>query len=321
MPTYTIAVPSTSLLRRICGTNDYNIKLIESVLGSPLYARGNELSLDYEEEVVAQKFKFIIERILDEFSESSTENDSNLIRSILNIQKDSSSYGSSSDKSLIETNSIIIPGAKYRVYPRTNAQAELVSLMRSCDIVFGVGPAGSGKTFIAVAEAMRALLCHEKKSIVLTRPVVEAGENLGFLPGDLDEKLNPYMKPLFDSMSYLLPNENIKRLIENGAIEAAPLAYMRGRTLSDSVIILDEAQNTTPLQMKMFLTRMGEGSKVFITGDISQIDLPRNVSSGLVHAIKILRDIPGIAIKKLSTCDIVRNPLVKKIVQAYENEE
>ena len=172
-----------------------------------------------------------------------------------------------------------------------------------------------------MAEALRLLLSHKVSSIVLTRPVVEAGESLGFLPGDLNEKINPYIRPLYDSMGAVLPKDTVKRLADNGIIEVAPLAYMRGRTLNDCVVILDEAQNTSIEQMKMFLTRMGENSKVFITGDPSQTDLPRKIPSGLVHALGILEGVEGISIARLYSGDVVRNELVRKIIQAYENEE
>ena len=188
-------------------------------------------------------------------------------------------------------------------------------------MVFAEGPAGSGKTFLAMAEALYEVLTHKKNGIVLTRPVVEAGENLGFLPGDLADKINPYLRPLYDAINTLLPRETVKRLTETGVIEIAPLAYMRGRTINNSVIILDEAQNTTREQMKMFLTRMGEDSKVFITGDVTQVDLPARIPSGLEHAMKLLRNISEIKMIRLSSDDVVRNPLVKKIVQAYESTE
>jgi len=207
------------------------------------------------------------------------------------------------------------------VYPRTQKQAELVQALRTSDMVFATGPAGSGKTFLAVAEALRLVLSHQKNGIVLTRPVVEAGESLGFLPGDLEDKINPYLRPLYDAMNTVLPRETVRKMTEGGIIEIAPLAYMRGRTLNDCVVILDEAQNTTCEQMKMFLTRMGEDSKVFITGDVTQIDLPYRVPSGLIHAKQVLRDVPGIAMLELSAEDVVRNELVKRIVQAYENEK
>ena len=216
---------------------------------------------------------------------------------------------------------IVIPGAVRKVYPRTGNQLRLVQAMRSCDLVFCTGPAGSGKTFLMMAEALRLVLSGKLRSLILTRPVVEAGESLGYLPGDLEQKINPYLRPLFDVMNVLLPPGSGKKLMERGVVEVAPLAYMRGRTLSNSVILLDEAQNTTREQMKMFLTRMGEGSKVFVTGDITQIDLPRRTPSGLVHCLRILKGIPEIGMMAMECGDVVRNELVKKIVQAYEERK
>ncbi|MCR5762350.1 MAG: PhoH family protein [Treponema sp.] len=323
MAVYTIIVPESKLLQRVCGTNDSNLKLIESYLGIPVFARGNELSIDSESAEKTQEFRFIVDRVLDEMSAGiSFSNDSDIIHSILNAQVHTDhSFISSDDHELFEQCSIVIPGGSRKVYPRTRGQAEYVKLLRSCDMVIAEGPAGSGKTYLAVAEAIRLVLNHEVNSIVLTRPVVEAGESLGYLPGDLQEKINPYIKPLYDSMNAVLPRETVRKMTESGIIEIAPLAYMRGRTLNDSVIILDEAQNTTREQMKMFLTRMGEGSKVFVTGDLSQVDLSRHVGSGLAHAMNILSNIPGIAIKQLSSQDVVRNGLVKRIIQAYENEK
>ena len=321
MSAYTIVVPDSSILQRVCGTNDSNLKLIESFLGTNVFACGNELSVDGADEEKTRKFRFIVDRILDEISESQDEfTDTDLVRSILNADlNDFSPAGrtrvSSADRALFDRCSISVPGGVRKVYPRTKGQAEFVHAMRSFDMVFAVGPAGCGKTFLAVAEALRLVLSHQKSSIILTRPVVEAGESLGFLPGDLEDKLNPYIRPLYD------PRETVKKMAEGGIVEAAPLAYMRGRTLNDSVVILDEAQNTTVEQMKMFLTRMGEDSKVFITGDITQIDLPRRVPSGLVHAVKLLKNVQGIAVKELSSQDVVRNSLVRRIIQAYENEE
>jgi len=188
------------------------------------------------------------------------------------------------------------------------------------DMVFGIGPAGTGKTFLAVAEALKAVIGRSIKKLVITRPVIEAGESLGFLPGDLETKINPYLKPLYDAMEMLLPFETIKKMEENGSIDIAPLAYMRGRTLSDSFIILDEAQNTTRKQMKMFLTRIGEKSKTVITGDITQIDLPNPKSSGLLHAMSILSKIREIKFIYFNEADVVRNKLVRKIVHAYETD-
>jgi phosphate starvation-inducible PhoH-like protein len=193
--------------------------------------------------------------------------------------------------------------------------------MRDCDISFCVGPAGTGKTYLAVAEALRMVLSKKLRKLVLTRPVVEAGENLGFLPGDLSQKINPYLRPLYDAMESLIPYDAIRRMEETRVIEIAPLAYMRGRSLNDSMVILDEAQNTTREQMKMFLTRIGSDARAVITGDATQIDLPRRIDSGLLHAVEILKNIEGIHFSFLHTADVVRNPLIKKIIQAYNENK
>lgn len=312
MPLYTIIIPQSEVLHRICGTNDSNLSLIENFLGVSVFARGNELSVNSEDKETTENFRFIIDRISDEFSvNESTGTDREIIQSVLNTEVP----GKISDIS------VSIPGAFKRIYPETKGQADLILAMRSSDLVFALGPAGSGKTYLAAAEALRLLLCHKVSSIVITRPVVEAGESLGYLPGDLQEKINPYIKPLYDAMNSILPRETIKKLNDNNLIETAPLAYMRGRTLKNCAVILDEAQNTTPEQMKMFLTRMGENSKVFITGDPTQVDLPPRIQSGLVHSTKILNNIKGISIVEPTSTDVVRNPLVKQIIQAYENEE
>lgn len=308
--TYTIVVPDGELVSRICGANDSNLKLIEEHLGIPVFIRGNELSIEKDDTVLRQQFKFIIDRIADELSDG-CDASADMVASILQTETHTS----------FEESSITVPGGIRKVYPKSHRQADYVRALRKYDMVFCSGPAGSGKTFLAVAEALRLVMSHKKSTLILTRPVVEAGESLGYLPGDLEQKINPYLRPLYDSISFILPREVMKRLTESGVIETAPLAYMRGRTLNDSVIILDEAQNTTCEQMKMFLTRMGENSKVFITGDATQIDLPKRTKSGLVHAMQILSGIPDIARIQMTCEDVVRNPLVKKIVQAYENDE
>ena len=312
---YTIIVPDQEILSRVCGANDSNLKLIESFMGVSVFARGNEISIGTDDSTLQQQFNFIVNRILDEFSlGESSVTDTELIQSVLN-------NGEFSDRAFFSKYSIQVPGGTKKVYPRTRDQAELVKCMRATDMVFASGPAGSGKTFLAIAESLRLLLSHKVSSIILTRPVVEAGESLGFLPGDLQDKINPYIRPLYDAMNSLLPRDTVKRLSENGIIEVAPLAYMRGRTLSDAAVVLDEAQNTTVEQMKMFLTRMGENTKMFITGDRTQTDLPRKIPSGFVNALNILGNVEGISVVELTAEDIVRNELVKKIIRAYENEE
>lgn len=207
------------------------------------------------------------------------------------------------------------------IRPKTLGQKKYVDAIKKNSIVFGVGPAGTGKTYLAVALAVYALKNHEIDKIILTRPAVEAGEKLGFLPGDLSEKVDPYLRPLFDALQEMMGQDAYAKNIERGSIEIAPLAYMRGRTLSNSFIILDEAQNTTREQMKMFLTRMGENSRIVVTGDVTQIDLPKNVKSGLIDALDVLKDVEGIEIVRLSAKDVVRHELVTRIIQAYEKAE
>ena len=299
-------------LSRVCGTNDSNLKLIERHLGVPVFTRGNELSIETADEAKRQEFRFIIDRITDELAEGG-EGGTDLVASILNT-----GFSSSFDAAGA---AISVPGGVRKIYPKTKNQAALIQALRTHDLVFATGPAGSGKTFLAVAEALRLVLSHKVNSIVLTRPVVEAGESLGFLPGALEDKLHPYLRPLYDAMNAVLPREVVHKLSENGIIEIAPLAYMRGRTMQNSAVILDEAQNTTREQMKLFLTRMGEGAKVFVTGDLSQVDLPQKKPSGLVHALSLLRHIPEIGMVALTGADVVRSALVRKIVQAYEDEQ
>lgn len=207
------------------------------------------------------------------------------------------------------------------IKPKTLGQKRYVELIEHNDIVFGVGPAGTGKTYLAMAMAIKAFKNQEVERIILTRPAVEAGESLGFLPGDLQEKIDPYLRPIYDSLFDILGYDQYNKLVERGLIEVAPLAYMRGRTLDNAYIVLDEAQNTTNEQMKMFLTRIGYGSKAIITGDITQIDLPRGKSSGLKNASQILKGIKGIEFMKFETTDVVRHPLVQKIINAYENNK
>lgn len=310
MNEYTIVVPDNDVLSCLCGTNDKNLQLIEEHLGVPVFSKGNELSVENAAPEICQKFQFIVDRIVDEV-QSGGKNSDDIILTVLNTKR----------KIDADEMVIMIPGALRRVYPRTQGQAEYVNLLQTHDMVFCTGSAGSGKTYLAVAEALRLILTHKKSKLIITRPVVEAGESLGFLPGDLEDKIDPYLRPLRDAMETILTPESVRRLFEAGIVEVAPLAYMRGRTLNNAVVILDEAQNTTCAQMKMFLTRMGENTKVFVTGDPSQIDLPKKLESGLMHSISILYKIEDIGFMELTAEDVVRNPLVKKIVKAYENEK
>ncbi|MFQ3214373.1 MAG: phosphate starvation-inducible PhoH-like protein [Marivirga sp.] len=225
-------------------------------------------------------------------------------------------------KILIDAEETLVFGTRgFAIKAKTKNQIKLVEAVNKNDLVFAIGPAGTGKTYISVAMAVKALKNKEVKKIIITRPAVEAGENLGFLPGDLKEKIDPYLRPIYDALDDMVPSEKLKYYQENRVIEIAPLAYMRGRTLHNAFILLDEAQNTTPMQIKMFLTRMGPNSKAIITGDMSQVDLPKRQKSGLIEATRILKDIKGIAMVKLTGEDVVRHRLVKDIIEAYDKND
>ena len=308
MSEYKVVISDNEILSCICGTNDKNLDLIEEKLGIPVFTKGNEISIESDDPEITEQFQFIMDRIIDEVYDGG-KNSEDIVISVLNTQK----------KINMDEVSILVPGSVKKIYPRTQHQAEYINLLQTKNMVFCTGSAGSGKTFLAVAEALRLVLLHKKQKIIITRPVVEAGESLGFLPGDLEQKIAPYLRPLQDAMETIVTPETVKKLMEAGIIEIAPLAYMRGRTLNNSVIILDEAQNTTSTQMKMFLTRMGENSKVFVTGDPSQVDLPPKKSSGLVQSMRLLCKIEDIGFMELTAEDVVRNSLVKKIVRAYEH--
>jgi phosphate starvation-inducible PhoH-like protein len=294
------------ILSGVCGANDGNLKVIEGYIGGRIAARGNEIRLEGAGDDGVKRFKSVMDRLIALVKEGEYPSPE-YVKSL-----------AEPDRPAEEEAFIHIPHGFGRVYPRSRNQAAYVRGMRNYDISFGIGPAGTGKTFLAVAWALSLVLSKKMRKLVLTRPVVEAGESLGFLPGDLAQKINPYLRPLYDAMESLVPYDIIHRMEENRIIEIAPLAYMRGRSLNDCVVILDEAQNTTKEQMKMFLTRIGEGARAVVTGDITQIDLPRRVDSGLLHAVSILSGVEGLHFAYLHTADVVRNPLVKKIIQAYE---
>ena len=297
-----------------CGEDESNIKYIKTLFPKlKIVARGSKLIV-FGEELQLKDFQTQIEKLIA-YCAKYNRLDERTIDSIL-----SASTPETAEK--VREEDIIVHGVSGKIIrPQTQNQVKLVEMMRKNDMVFAVGPAGTGKTYVGVALAVKALKEKQVRRIILTRPAVEAGENLGFLPGDLKEKLDPYMQPLYDALRDMIPHEKLNAFIEAGIIEIAPLAFMRGRTLDNAFVILDEAQNTTHAQMKMFLTRMGRNAKFMITGDPGQIDLPRKVSSGLKEAMLILQNVQGIAFLHLDDKDVVRHPLVRSIIEAYKTIE
>ncbi len=297
------------------GSFDANIKLIESQYGVSVISRGSDLKVTGEAENVAKAVR-AINGLLVLINKGEGLSEQN-VRYVMNLVDD----GSEDKLSAMANNCICITSKGRPVKPKTLGQEKYVESIKEKTIVFGIGPAGTGKTYLAVAMAVNAFRAKEINRIILTRPAVEAGEKLGFLPGDLQQKVDPYLRPLYDALFDMLGAENFQRYQERGNIEVAPLAYMRGRTLDDSFIILDEAQNTTPEQMKMFLTRLGFNSKIVVTGDVTQIDLPDGKRSGLVEASKILKNVDDIETIHFTEKDVVRHRLVQDIIRAYEKYE
>jgi phosphate starvation-inducible PhoH-like protein len=319
----TIVLDNRELLSGVCGANDGNLKVIEGSLGGRIAARGNEIRLEGVDETGLRHFKTMIDSLINAVREGESPSPEYVqaLAGTLGFNSVPGLEGGQDAADSLRAAVIHIPGGFNRVFPRSRNQAQYIRGMRTHEISFCIGPAGTGKTYLAIAEALRLVLSKKLRKLVLTRPVVEAGESLGFLPGDLAQKINPYLRPLYDAMEALVPYEILHRVEETRAIEIAPLAYMRGRSLNDSMIILDEAQNTTREQMKMFLTRIGQGARAVITGDTTQIDLPKRVDSGLLHAVSVLSGVEGIHFAYLHTADVVRNPLIKKIIQAYDDEK
>lgn len=300
------------VLKQLYGEHNQNLKEIENVFGVKIYSRGGKLSLIGKAEEVESAEKFLNEifRLISK-GYSLDPGDIELAARVV-----------TEDKTPLEDiflDTVCISTRKKVIAPKSLAQKLYIEAIRRHDIVFSIGPAGTGKTYLAMAMAVSAFVNREVNRIILTRPAVEAGEKLGFLPGDLYQKIDPYLRPLFDALYEMMDFEKAARLIEKGAIEIAPLAFMRGRTLNDAFVVLDEAQNTTAMQMKMFLTRLGFSSKAVITGDVTQVDLSVGEKSGLLEAESLLRGIEGIAFTYFSKRDVVRHPLVKRIIEAYEN--
>ncbi len=310
-----LTFPDHELIRSLCGEHDSYLRLLEKKTGVLVHSRGNVLSLeggDWEVELG--------ESVLTQLYE--------LLKSGYPIYQDDVDYAirilkgdQSLDLKKIFRDKVYISSKKNLITPKTINQKHYIDSIRKFDIVFGIGPAGTGKTYLAMAMAISSLFKKELSRVVLARPAVEAGEHLGFLPGDLYEKVNPYLRPLYDALHDMMDFEKASRMLQRGVIEVAPLAFMRGRTLNDSFVILDEAQNATSEQMKMFLTRLGFSSKAVITGDLTQTDLPDGKISGLAEAKEIMEDIDGIQFVYFSREDVIRHPLVQEVIDAYEKME
>ncbi len=299
----------------LLGISDANMKLVEEALNVQIITRGEQIQLAGEENAKEQA-TFLLHALLKVIRKGINIDQRDVTTAIEMTQKGTIEYFAELyDEEIARTTK----GKSIRA--KTIGQREYIQAIRHKDVVFGIGPAGTGKTYLAVVMATQALKNGHVKRIILTRPAVEAGESLGFLPGDLKEKVDPYLRPLYDALNDIYGSEQTQRLIERGTIEIAPLAYMRGRTLDDAFVILDEAQNTTHQQMKMFLTRLGFGSKMVITGDKTQIDLPKNTESGLIVAERTLKYVKSIHFQVLEQGDVVRHPIVAKIIQAYEEQQ
>jgi phosphate starvation-inducible PhoH-like protein len=312
MPTKTLHFPSARHLHALYAGREENLTHAERALGVKLTSRDDTLRFDAPDAPLA-----LAESCFNFLADARAQG--------LNIRTpdfhrivDTFGRGEGDQLRALLAEPLVIPTNRKSIVPKTLGQKLYLQSMLKHPVVFGIGPAGTGKTYLAMAAAVSALLKNEVQRIILTRPAVEAGEALGFLPGDLREKILPYLRPLYDALHDMLDAEDVARLTEKGVIEIAPLAYMRGRTLSHAFIVLDEAQNTTPEQMMMFLTRLGEDSRMVVTGDITQIDLPRAKQSGLLEVRHILADVPGIDFHTLSGADIVRHPLVAQIIEAYD---
>ncbi len=313
-------------LAALCGGNDQHLRYIEEHTNVKLNRRGSSFLIEaiLKDDVAAVEHASMVLKKLYRLSSRSEINDEVIFHTIQSMNQGTSHPPSKTITENMSEDSEALFGfstPRKEISAKTTNQSSYLKEICEQTITFGIGPAGTGKTFLAVASAVRELTQGSVSRIVLTRPVVEAGEHLGFLPGDIGQKVDPYVRPLYDALNELLGSEKVAKLMDKNIIELAPLAYMRGRTLNDAFIILDEAQNTTTQQMKMFLTRIGFGSQAVITGDVTQVDLPKGTQSGLHHAANILGNVKGLSICRLTSSDIVRHPLVQRIVNAYEKAE
>ena len=303
------------LARQLFGERGANMKLLEKLTRTSISSRGNRLIVNGNQKAVSLTTR-TLKQLYSLVEEGYPVNDEDIHKALDMLTRDREA-----EVKDVFLDTISIPSATRQIAPKSQGQKLYVQSIKDHPMVFAIGPAGTGKTYLAVAMAVSALLNREFKRIVLARPAVEAGEKLGFLPGDIAEKVNPYLRPLYDSLEDMMEVDRVHRLIEKGVIEIAPLAFMRGRTLNDSFVILDEAQNTTPEQMKMFLTRLGFNSKAVITGDVTQVDLPPEKASGLMHAASILKPLAEVGFAYLDARDVVRHPLVAKIIEAYGKDD
>jgi len=311
-----LSFEDNEVVSSMCGELDNNLKLLEIEMGVSIVPRGNLISISGNESGV-KKTGLVLEKIYQS-AKNNNQIDYGELKGIINMTTNEKSNKETS-KNLVD--SFFVKAGKKILKPRSETQKKYFELVKERQMVFCCGPAGTGKTFLAVAFAVSMLKGGQVEKIILSRPAVEAGERLGFLPGDLKEKIDPYLRPIYDALNEMLPVGEVIKKIESGQIEIAPIAFMRGRTLSNSFVILDESQNTTPIQMKMFLTRLGENSKMIINGDLSQVDLPSGTKSGLREAMNILKNIDDIGFIKFNDKDVVRNALVSKIVRNYEEYE
>lgn len=304
---------NNQLVQQLVGPSDSNLRLIETILNVEIGCFGNQMTIKGDAEA-AEQAKTAIDILYHKVSKGIDVNEQE-VKAAVRMSDEGPQIVN--DKNL---NDIVLKTKKRHIYPRSAMQAKYIQEMMKNEMVFGLGPAGTGKTYLAVALAVSMMLEGKIDKIILSRPAVEAGENLGFLPGDLKDKVDPYLRPLYDALYEMLPAEQVDKKLAIGEIEIAPLAFMRGRTLSNAFVILDEAQNTTPMQMKMFLTRLGENSRMVVNGDLSQVDLPRGSISGLKDALDTLERVSNISAVTFSASDVVRHGLVAKIVKAYEEK-
>lgn len=314
-PTYDIEVPNTDILLALTGAGSERLILLGRELGISIGLRGNVIRLQGPKNEVdlAQR---LLDELVDVIKRGAQLADLDVLYSVRTLRE----HPEVKLRDLFE-HVVVTAGRGRQITPKGIAQKRYIQAIRDYDVVFGVGPAGTGKTYLAMGMAVAAFQERRVSRIILTRPAVEAGEKLGFLPGDLAEKVNPYLRPLYDALHDMMPVEKVFSLIERGTIEVAPLAFMRGRTLNDCFVILDEAQNTTVAQMKMFLTRLGVCSKAVVAGDVTQVDLDKNVPSGLLDAVELLKDVDGIQCCYFSEADVVRHPLVQRIVEVYDSRD